>query len=108
MAVSIIVQKLGSGDERRKESITSPLINTEPQAVIVGKQALYEWYYRHKEYAIVTPYRGIIDGDVVKFSCATPNINSNYKVKNIQIDITPKSGVSVSLGVEGEYNDPVN
>ena len=108
MSVSIVVQKSGSGDEKRKESITSPLINTEPQAVIVGKQAIYDWYFRYKEYTFVTPYRGITDGDIIEFSCVTPNIHSKYRVKSVQIDITPNSGVMVSLGVEGEYDDPID
>lgn len=108
MSISIVVQKAGSGDEKRKESITSPLINTEPQAVTIGRQAIYDWYYRHKEYTFITPYRGISDGDIIEFSCVTPNIHANYKVKNIQIDITPTSGVSVTMDVEGEYHDPID
>ena len=105
MAVSVVVQKAGSGSEKRKTSISSPLINIEQQAVIVGKQELWDWYYRYKEYSLQVPYRGLIDGDIVGIYCDNPAINNKYKVTSITINIDRNKGVSVSMNVEGEYHD---
>ena len=108
MAVSIVVQKSGTGEEKRKLSISSPLIDTEPQAVIVGKQELYSWFYRTKNYKLSVPYRGLLDGDIVGIYCDNPSVNSKYRVTSLQIKISKKSGVSVNMTVEGEYDNPFN
>lgn len=108
MAVSVIVQKTGSGEERRKTTISSPLITTEPQAITVGKQELYDWYYRYKQYKLLVPYRGLMDGDIVGIYCDNPEVNSKYKINSITINITKDKGVSVAMNVEGEYIDPFN
>jgi len=108
MVVSIVIQKTGSGEEKRKTTISSPLITTEPQAVIVGKQELYSWYYRCKQYKLSVPYRGLMDGDIVGIYCDNPEVNSKYRITSMAINIDKNKGVSVNMNVEGEYADPFN
>ena len=106
MAVSVIVQRVGSGDLRQKGVIRSALIKTEPQAVNVGIQELRDWYWRYRRRSIVTPYRGIQDGDAIEFSCSSPEISGIHRVSDVSISISRDEGVVVTLTILGEYDDP--
>ena len=106
MVINIVLQKTGTSKENLKTTISNKLIRTEQQAVMVGKQELWNWYYRLKKYSIKTPYRGILDGDVIEVRCSVPNISNKFLVRSVSINGSLKSGVSVVLGIEGEYDDP--
>ncbi len=108
MAVSVVVQKMGSGAERRREEFRSKLIRTEPQAVFIGVQALRDWYWKRRRRSILTPYRGVLDGDLVSFVCERPHIEGNHKVTAVSIRISKEAGVDVTLEMVGDYVEPTS
>lgn len=95
--ISVIVKKAGETEEIIGETITNPLIVSEPQAVQVGAQALAE-FYSNRLLSLLTPFRGLADGETISFATARPNITGNFRITSAVIQITLDEGVNVTLG----------
>jgi hypothetical protein len=95
--ISVIVKKAGEAEEIIGETITSPLIVTEPQATKVGVQVL-SGFYSNRALSLLTPFRGLSDGQVINFATTRPNIVGNFWVTSVSIQISLEEGVNVTLG----------
>lgn len=95
--ISVIVKKAGEAEEIIGETITNPLIVSEPQAVQVGKQALAN-FYSNRLLSLLTPFRGLADGDTINFATTRPDITGNFRISSVGIDISLEEGVNVTLG----------
>lgn len=95
--ISVIVKKAGEAEEIIGQTITNPLIVTEPQAVKVGLQALAE-FYSNRILSLLTPFRGLEDGQTISFATTRPNITGNFRISSVNIRLGLEQGVNVTLG----------
>lgn len=108
MSISIVVQKSGTLEERRGDSVQNDLIATEAQAVKIGTQKIFSFYHT-RTIRIISgiPYVGVLDGQLaqIEVSSISP-ANFIHRITNINITIKLDKGIKEVITVEGQYVDP--
>lgn len=105
--ISLIVQMTGTGEEKRGAYFQSNLIVCEPQAVHVGLQLLFSFFYTKKNRTVICPYASEMDGDLLTLDISSVSVREAvHRIANKTIQISKDSGARVSFDLEGEYESP--
>ncbi len=108
MSISVVVQKSGTTEERRGASVQNDLINTDAQAVVIGKQKIFSFFHTRTVRNISgIPYIGVKDGELAQIDVASISpANIIHRITGTQISITLSQGIRENISVEGNYVDP--
>ena len=108
MAISVIVRKSGTTEERRGKAIQNDLIKTNAQAVVIGTQSLFSFYHTRKKRDISgVPYIGVKDGEIAVVDVLSiSNSNITHRVTGTKISINIKTGIREIVSLEGDYVNP--
>lgn len=108
MSISIVVQKSGTTEERRGDSVQNDLITTNAQAVIIGKQKIFSFFHSRTKRGISgIPYTGVKDGELAQIDVASISpANVIHRITGTQITVTLSQGIRENISVEGNYVNP--
>lgn len=106
MVISVLVQMNGTV-LRQGGHIQSDLIITNGQAVEVGTQEIFSFYYSKKLRRISIPYTGVLDGKIASIDVLSiSNKVINHRIVGAEISLSLEDGIREVITLEGDYVAP--
>ena len=106
MVVSVLVQMSGTV-LRQGGHVQRDLIVTDGQAVEVGTQDVFSFYYSKKLCRINIPYTGVLDGKIASIDVLSiSNKVINHRIIGTEISLSLEDGIREAITLEGEYVAP--